>query len=230
MQIVVHLGTTVKSCRERGRHWRPACCPACGRERPRWHGAYAHGGEPGDRQGLRVERFVCAGCRQVVGVLPDLLLRGASYPASTRDRAVAAYVTGRATYAAIAREVGVSCSTVWRWTYAATQAAAGWMERARAGLRSLGEPEEPVRYREDLRALFARRRVRRPGMLHGLLLVEALVEVVCRLREALLARGLGPLAAGLHAFGHHVLARLENIRACDRVLTRDGTSCPPSVS
>jgi transposase-like protein len=164
-----------------------------------------------------------------VGVLPDLLLRGASYPASTRDRAVAAYVTGRATYAAIARELGVSRSTVWRWTYAATQAAAGWMETVRAGLQSLGEPDEPVRYREDLRALFQRRRVRRPGMLNGLLLVEALVEPVRRLREALLARGLGPLAAGLHAFGQHILARLANVCAWDQAVTRDGTPCPPSV-
>jgi transposase-like protein len=228
MQIIAHLGTTIKACRERSRHWRPARCPGCGQEGLGWHGRYGHGGEPGDAQGLLIERFACGACRRSLSVLPDLLLPRASYPAPTRDRAVTTYVTGQATYAAIARELGVSQSTVWRWTHAATEAAAGWLEATRAGLRALGEPDGPVRFRPELRALFLRRRVRRPGMLEGLLLLQALLEWVQRLRAAMLAHRLGPLAAGLHAFGHHVLTRLSHLwRWPAGAVTQDGTSCPP---
>ena len=51
----------------------------------------------------------------LLSVLADVWLPRCSYPAATRDRAVAAYVSGRGTYEAIATEIGVAKSTVWRW-------------------------------------------------------------------------------------------------------------------
>lgn len=142
------------------------------------------------------------------GVLPDTMLVGCRYPASVRNRAVEAYVTGEGTYLEIATEVGVSPSTVWRWVHALSCRAAAWLTWAQGWLRSLGVAVDRVRFRDDLRALFLVRGVRRPGMLEGLLTAEALVLWLDRLRRALLERGHGPLAAGTWAFGVHVLERL----------------------
>lgn len=80
-------------------------------------------------------------------------------------------------------------------------------------LRQLGLPDGPIVFRHELCALFLRRRVRRPGMLEALLLVEALLDWVERLRRALLRQGRGPLPAGLHAFGCHVLQALQAVAA-----------------
>ncbi len=186
----------------------PAACPGCGQTGVGGHGGYRHGGEPGDAEPLIVQRFRCAGCGKAFGVLPDALLPGSSYPASTRDRAVATYVSGKATYRQIAAQLQVAATTVWRWVLEATQSAERRLETVRAQLRALGLADGPVRFREELRAIFRSRRVRRPGMLDGLLLVEALPGWVAELREALLARGWGPLCTGLFAFGRHVLDRL----------------------
>lgn len=146
----------------------------------------------------------------MVSVLPDLLLPGCSHPAEVRDRAVLAYLTGKRTYEDVASEVGVAKSTVWRWVFEAGRQAASWLEQIRALLRRLGLPDGPVHFRHELRALFVARRVRRPGMLEALLVLDALVEWADRLRRALLQQGRGPLAAGLHGFCHHVLAPLAS--------------------
>jgi predicted nucleic acid-binding protein len=130
------------------------------------------------------------------------------YPASVRDQAVAAYVSGQGTYLAIATEVGVSPSTVWRWVYGLTCAAARWLRTARLWLRRLGCPITPIQFRDDLRALFLQRGVRRPGMLEGLLTAEAALIWLQRLRQALLDRRQGPLADGIWGFGVHVVERL----------------------
>ena len=156
-------------------------------------------------------RFRCRrrGCGGVLSVVADLWLPRCSYPAATRDRAVAAYVSGHGTYEAIAAEIGVAKSTVWRWVAAAVVRAAAWLERIRQWLRRFGVADGPILIRHELRTLFLRRRVRRPGMLEGLLLVEALLTWMQRLRQVLMRHGHGPLAEGLFAFGAHVLDRLE---------------------
>jgi transposase-like protein len=210
MTIVLHLGDTIKSYRQRFRTWWPARCPGCGGARLRAHDVYSHGAEPG-AEPVSIQRFRCRGrgCQQRVSLLPDVLLPRCSYPAAVRDRAVAAYVNGRGTYEEIAAEIGVSKSTVWRWVHEAVERSERWLAVTRAELRRLGEPDGPVVFRHDLRVLFIRRRVRRPGMLDGLLIVEALLGWVARLRQALLDHRLGPLPGGLFAFGRHVLDRLQ---------------------
>lgn len=211
MLIVVHLGGSIKSYRELSRHWTPDGCPGCGSSSLVLHDGYPHGSEPGDARPVWFVRFRCRrrGCGSVVSVLADLWLPRCGYPAATRDRAVAAYVSGQGTYEAIATEIGVAKSTVWRWVAAAVARAAAWLESICRWLRRLGEPDGPILFRHELRTLFLGRRVRRPGMLEGLLLVEALGGLAQRLRQVLLRHGHGPLAAGLFAFGVHVLDRLE---------------------
>lgn len=157
---------------------------------------------------LWVYRYRCRRCGEVFAVLPDVMLVGCRYPASVRDRAVEAYVAGQGTYLEIALELGVSPSTVWRWVYGLTRQAPSWLTATRLWLRSLGMPVGAIRFRDDLRAVFLRRGVHRPGMLEGLLTAEALLLWLDRLRRSLLDLGRGPLAAGTWAFGVHVLQRL----------------------
>jgi transposase-like protein len=203
MFIIVHLGTSIKACRDGLRSWAPARCPRCGGDRVRPHDTYLHEAEPGQRP-LEIPRFRCGRCGARFSVLPDALLPRCSYPALVRDRAVQRYVRGEAPYEAIAAEMGVSKSTVWRWVHAATESGARWLTQTQAGLRALGEADGPVVFRHDLRALFLQRRVRRPGMLEGLVVVEALLGWMDRLRAALERRHLGPVPAGLFAFGRQV--------------------------
>ncbi|HQT96084.1 MAG TPA: DUF1804 family protein [Thermoanaerobaculaceae bacterium] len=210
MTIVVHLGATIKSYRQRCRTWWPSRCPGCGGNHLRAHDDYPHGAEPG-AEAVSIQRFRCSsGCKLRVSVLPDVLVPRCSYPAEVRDRAIQAYVNGQGTYEAIAAEVGVSKSTVWRWVHEAAEKGERWLAVTQAELRHLGEPDGPVVFRHDLKILFLKRRVRKLGMLDGLLIVEALLSWVARLRQALLDRRLGPLPGGLFAFGQHVLDRLQN--------------------
>ena len=211
MVIVVHLGVSIKSYRERSRSWAPAQCPVCGDQRLRPHDQRPHGAlTPADAP-LMLDRFRCRGrlCQARVTVLPDLLLPHCSYPAEVRDRAVWAYVNGQGTYEEIAARVGASKSTVWRWVFAAVRRGQAWLATVQTELAALGEPDGPVLFRHDLRALFVLRRVRRPGMIEGLVVVQALFLWIGRLRQAWLDRQWGPLPEGLFAFGCHVLDRLQ---------------------
>jgi transposase-like protein len=205
----MHLGSSIKAYRELWRRWTPPGCLAGDGDAAKLHDGYAHWAGPDQKEPLRIVRFRGRRCWCVVAVVPDLLLPGCSHPAEVRDRAVEAYVTGQGTYQEVATEVGVAKSTVWRWVFEAGSRGEAWLEQVRALLRRLGLPDGPVAFRHELRALFLRRRVRRPGMLEALLLLEALLGWVERLRQALLRQGRGPLPAGLHAFGYHVLERLE---------------------
>jgi hypothetical protein len=207
MPIVVHLGDEIKSYRELSPGWLPFECLLCGKSPVRRHDLRPHTGPPGGPK-LWSYRYRCRRCGRVFAVLPDVMLVGCRYPASVRDRAVEAYVTGQGTYLAIATEIGVAPSTVWRWVYALTYQAATWLAWARGWLLRLGVPIGPIRFRVDLRALFLGRGVRRPGMLEGLLTAEALLVWSDRLRRVLLERGDGPLAAGAWAFCVHVLERM----------------------
>lgn len=207
MPIVVHFGDGIKSYRELSPGWLPSGCLLCGKSSVRRHDLRPHAGPPGGRK-LWSYRYRCRRCGLVFAVLPDEMLVGCRYPASVRDAAVQAYVTGQGTYLAIATEIGVSPSTVWRWVYALTCQAARWLAWACGWLRSLGMAVEPTHFRNELRALFLCRGVRRPGMLEGLLTAEALLIWLDRLRRVLLERGEGPLASGVWAFGVHVLERM----------------------
>ena len=208
MHIVVHLGDSSKPYRDLISGWRPPECVCGESDEAMLHDAYPHWAGPGERQEIPLLRFRGRRCRRVFSVLPDLLLSCCSYPASVRDQAVARYVRGEGTYEEIARELGVAKSTVWRWVFETGQRADAWLEQVQTLLRRLGLPCGPVIFRHELRALFVRRRVRRPGMLEALILIEALLEWMERLREALLRAGRGPLPSGWHAFGWHVLDRL----------------------
>ena len=95
----------------------------------------------------------------------------------------------------------------------AVAGAAAWLGTIIQWLRRLGVPDGPILFRHELRTLFLGRRVRRPGMLECLMLVEALLSWGQRLRQVLGQRGYGPLAAGLFAFSVHVLDRLETASA-----------------
>jgi transposase-like protein len=207
MPIVMHFGAGIKAYRELSPGWLPCRCLLCGKGPVRRHDLRPHTGPPGGPR-LWLYRYRCRRCGRVFAVLPDGMLVGCRYPASVRDAAVEAYVTGQGTYLAIATEIGVSPSTVWRWVHALTGRAARWLAWARAWLRSLGVSVGPIRFRDDLRALFLGRGVRRPGMLEGLLTAEALMVWLDQLRRVLLERGGGPLATGLWAFGVHVLERM----------------------
>ncbi|MDE3074835.1 MAG: hypothetical protein KGJ86_05355 [Chloroflexota bacterium] len=213
MYIVMHMGSSIKAYRQLCRTWTPSACLAGDGDAVKLHDAYAHWAGPDQKEPIPILRFRGRRCWCVVTVLPDLLLPGCSHPAEVRDRAVEAYVTGQGTYEEVAAEVGVAKSTVWRWVFAAGRQAAAWLEQVRRLLRQLGLPDGPVTFRHELRALFLLRGVRRPGMLEALLLLEALLGWVERLRRALLERGRGPLPAGLHAFGWHGLARLQEASA-----------------
>ena len=227
MHIVVHLGDSVKSYRELTSGWRSSECVCAEADVAMVHDGYPHWAGPGEEKAILILRFRGRDCRRVFSVLPDILLPGCSYPAAVRDRAVAAYVRGQGTYEEIARGLGVAKSTVWRWVHQAGLHAAAWLEQSLTLLRQIGLPSGPVTFRHELRSLFLRRRVRRPGMLESLILIEALLGLVARAREALLRAGRGPLPAGLHAFGRHVLDRLGRREARAGPDPRDGTSWSP---
>lgn len=207
MPMFFHFGDGIKWFRELSPGRLPLTCTLCGKGPVRRHDLRPHTGPPGGPK-LWSYRYRCRRCGRVFAVLADLLLAGCRYPASVRDAAVEAYVTGQGTYLEIATEIGVSPSTVWRWVYALTCRAATWLAWARDWLRSLGVAVEPMRFRNELRALFLVRGVRRPGMLEGLLTAEALLVWLDRLRRVLLDRREGPLASGIWAFGVHVLERM----------------------
>lgn len=207
MPIVMHLGARIKEYRELSPGWLPPGCLLCGKGPVRRHQLRERTGEPGGAK-LWTYRYRCRRCGRVFAVLPDVMVVGAWYPASVRDQAVEAYVRGEGTYLAIATEVGVSPSTVWRWVYAFTCRASRWLSAARLWLWRLGYPMEAIRFRDDLRALFLARGVRRPGMLEGLLTAEAVVIWLGRLRQALLDRRQGPLAGGIWGFGVHIVEHL----------------------
>lgn len=204
----MHLGSSIKAYRDIGRHWSPPSCLAGDGDASRLHDVYSHWAGPGQKEPLPILRFRGRRCGQVVSVLPDILLPRCSHPAAVRDRAVAAYVTGQGTYEQVAAQVGVAKSTVFRWVAAALRRAPSWLEVVLALCRRLGLPDGPVAFRHDLRMLFRRRRVRLPGKVDGLILLEALLDWMERLRQGLLRLGHGPLPVGPHAFGHHVLDRL----------------------
>jgi hypothetical protein len=229
MRIVLHLGSSIKAYRERGRWWRPPqCVCVAASDLVSRHSAYGHGVEPGNQETIRVWRFRGKGCRKVFSVLPDLLLPHCTYPAEVRDQAVIAYVRGEGTYGEIAARFGVAKSTVWRWVHQLGRLAARWLLVALAQLRLAGLPDGPVLYRHELRALFIRRRVRLAGMLEALLVIEALVGWVERLRQGMLHAGKGPLACGLHGFCWHVLEPLAaGVLGTGPPHTRDGTACSP---
>lgn len=207
MPIVVHLGGTIKDYRELSPGWLPSACLLCGKGPVRRHQLRPHAGPPGGPK-LWTYRYRCRCCGRVLAVVPDVMLVGGRYPASVRDQAVEAYVSGQGSYLAIATEIGVSPSTVWRWVFAFTCQASGWLSAARLWLGRMGYPMETIRFRDDLRTLFLGRGVRRPGMLEGLLIGEAVLIWLQRLRSALLDRGKGPLAGGVWGFGVHVLQHL----------------------
>lgn len=210
VRIVIHFGPSIKAYRELCRRWTPPACLAGDGDAVRLHDTYPHGAALSQQEPIRILRFRGRRCGCVVSVLPDLLLPGCSHPAEVRDRAVLAYVTGKGTYEEVAAEVGVAKSTVWRWVFQAGQQAESWLQQIRGLLRRLGLPDGPVHFRHELRALFLVRRVRRPGMLEALLVLDALVGWVDQLRHALLELRPGPLAAGLHAFCHHILHRMTS--------------------
>ena len=111
MTIVVHpVADCIEPYRQRSWHWSPSECPACGGCLLWPHDRYAHGGEPGDADPVRIQRFPCGGRGYAVRVtiLPDLLLPRCSYPAEVCERAVAAYVNGQGTYEQVAAAVGVA--------------------------------------------------------------------------------------------------------------------------
>jgi transposase-like protein len=156
---------------------------------------------------LELRRYRCRACGSRITAAADCLLPRAVYPAAVREWATQEYLSGRATYQELAEQIGCSKSTCWRWIRALTRFAAEWLQCCREQLAAAGQRVGPVVLPEAKRALWQRRRIRAEGMLEGLLLAEALLEWVDRLRAAWRPRP-QLLPPGVWAFGEHVLERL----------------------
>lgn len=227
MMIFLPLGDIVKEAAERLRAFHLDRCPCCEAPCPlfvciRWRqvpvglkpsvsgGKGRHGDVvPEEVVPVPLLRYRChrRNCRAVITVSAESLVKGGVYPVAVRELVAEEYLSGRATYGQIAEQVGCSASTAWRWMRALTWRSAIWLQACREWLAAEGEPTAEVELRQDLRALWQRRRVRAAGMLDGLLVAEALGSWIDRLR-AKWRRWERVLPRGRWGFGLHVLDAL----------------------
>ena len=163
-------------------------CPFCGAESLRVHDRRVRVVPLGDGTGadveMREQRYACRECGLRITVLPDCLVPFGRYPSASRDFVIEAYLSGRCTHRGGAAVVSCSQSTSWRWVRALTWEAGSWVQTCREQVTAAGEAVGPLILPESKRSLWQRRRIRAAGMLEGLLLGEALLGWVERLRAA----------------------------------------------
>ena len=97
----------LKSYRDLLSGWHAPVCTCAASDIVRLNDAYPHWAGPDERQGIFILRFRGRCCWRVFSVLPDFLLPRCTYPASVRDRAVAACVRGEAGLGVAKSTVGV---------------------------------------------------------------------------------------------------------------------------
>lgn len=188
MLIVAHIGDSINEYRLLGGRYFPEACPACGWGRFRRHGQYPHNA---DEVGpVPIFRFRCnkRGCRQVFAVLPDLFVPQESAPVAVQEQAVLEYAATVSTCAEAAESAGVSTSTVWRWVDRAASLVEQWI----AGLQAWQGMVQPGDYMavnadESLLPRWQSRRLRKPGKLNRLLLLERVPALVKQCRKSLVA-------------------------------------------
>ena len=188
MTIFVPMGSDVKDAAERLREWVLEKCPHCGSEQLRVHDHWVRVVPVKNGAGADVEmlqkRYVCRRCGRRIIPVPDCMVPDGRYASAVRDYAIEEYISGRPTYQGLAEAIGCSKSTCWRWQHDLTRRAEPWVQTCREQVAAAGEPVGPLELPEGKRALWRRRRIRAPGMLEGLLLGEALMGWVKRLRGA----------------------------------------------
>lgn len=201
MHIIAHLGSTDNEYLLEAEAFRPDSCPSCGSSRVHHHDRYQRQGQ--DQQ-VPIHRWRCARvrCRQVFSVLPSYLVPDQSYSAATAEVAVATYAAGVAPLATVAAALGVGTTTVFRWVDRACSTIAAWfVALQQVLLRFNPAADVTIKLREDLRRVWRARRIRRPGKVESLLLVDRWPLWIERLRRELAAfegdpapDWLGPLA------------------------------------
>jgi transposase-like protein len=185
MAIVAHIGDSINEYRVSGPRYFPEACPACGGTQLRRHDHYMH--SAGDEAPVPIFRFRCKrrGCCKVFAVVPDLFTPKQSLPAQTQEQAVFQYAATRGTCQQVADLAGVHTSTVWRWVEQATGRVADWTAQVQRWLHTV----RPGSYMaadvdESLRTRWYSRRLRLPGKIDRLLLLDRLPTLLTRCREA----------------------------------------------
>lgn len=148
---------------------------------------------------MPIYRFRCTlgCCRQVFSVLPSYLVPGQSYPAAVEETAVSTYAAGVAPLATVAETLGLGITTVFRWVNRACLTIQRWHVLLQRVLLLLDAAADmTLRLREELRRAWRARRIRRPGKVDQLLLLEQWPPWVQRLWETLATFDGAPPAPG----------------------------------
>ena len=109
---------------------------------------------PGPPDDSAAQGLACRACGRRVAVEPDCPLTRGVYPAAARDEVAREYLSGRVTYADLAKRLGCSKSTCWRWNRALPPRAEAWLRACGAQRVALGSPVGPLVLPEHKRELW----------------------------------------------------------------------------
>lgn len=185
MHIIAHLGSTDNEYLLAIATFRPSRCPACGHGSVHYHDRFSRQGR---EQQVPILRFRCGRgrCQQVFSVLPSYLPPRQSYSAAVEETVVATYASGAAPLATVAAAAGIGTTTAFRWVDRACSQISAWLAVLQRALLLLSPAADlALRLQEKFRRLWRLRRIRKPGKVDQLLLLEQWPPWVQRLRQVL---------------------------------------------